>query len=136
MNEEAFLQQIVDDPANAATTWLVLADWLEERGDPRAELVRLIHAPNFRSEKSAEEHDRRVCELLASGIQPYLLIFTNSIGMRFVLIPAGSFLMGSPANEAERHDDEGPQHEVEITLPFYLGIYPVTKKQHAQVIGD
>ena len=34
MSEAAFLQSIMDDPAGAATTWLVLADWLEERSDP------------------------------------------------------------------------------------------------------
>src|SRR5262245_36445812 len=37
MSEDAFLQAIAEDPGGAAATWLVLADWLEERGDPRAE---------------------------------------------------------------------------------------------------
>jgi formylglycine-generating enzyme required for sulfatase activity len=36
-----------------------------------------------------------------------------------VLIPAGSFLMGSPAGEAGRSDNEGPQHQVRLD-PFYL----------------
>ncbi|RDJ94023.1 hypothetical protein B4Q13_17730, partial [Lacticaseibacillus rhamnosus] len=53
----------------------------------------------------------------------------NSIGMPLVLIPAGNFRMGSPADEKDRGDDEGPQHEVEITRPFYLGKYPVTRGQ-------
>ena len=49
---------------------------------------------------------------------------TNSIGMKLALIPKGTFRMGSPEGEADRSDDEGPQHAVEITRPFYLGVYP------------
>src|SRR5688572_29492781 len=45
--------------------------------------------------------------------------FENSIGMRLVLIPAGTFQMGSPAGEAEREDDE-TQHAVTISKPYYL----------------
>ena len=44
---------------------------------------------------------------------------TNSIGMRFKLIPAGSFLMGSPQSEAGHWPDEGPQHRVEISRPLF-----------------
>jgi uncharacterized protein (TIGR02996 family) len=40
MNEEAFLQAIREDPDDDAPR-LVYADWLEERGDPRAELIRI-----------------------------------------------------------------------------------------------
>jgi formylglycine-generating enzyme required for sulfatase activity len=59
----------------------------------------------------------------------------NSIGMKFVLIPAGTFWMGSPEDEARRQADEGPVHEVEITQPFYLGVTPVTQEQYEQVMG-
>jgi formylglycine-generating enzyme required for sulfatase activity len=58
---------------------------------------------------------------------------TNSIGMKLVRIPAGKFLMGSPKEEQRRNDDEGPVHEVEITQPFYLGIYPVTQGKYERV---
>ncbi len=43
-----------------------------------------------------------------------------------VVIPAGRFLMGSSSAEAERSNDEGPQHYVSIAEPFALGRYPVT----------
>jgi formylglycine-generating enzyme required for sulfatase activity len=61
---------------------------------------------------------------------------TNAIGMTLVVIPAGTFRMGSPPSEAERSDDEGPQHEVTITRPFYLGIYPVTQRQYEAVMAE
>jgi formylglycine-generating enzyme required for sulfatase activity/tRNA A-37 threonylcarbamoyl transferase component Bud32 len=60
----------------------------------------------------------------------------NSIGMKFVLIPAGTFLMGSPEGEEGHSTDEGPQHEVEITRPFYLGVYPVTQAQWRALMGN
>jgi formylglycine-generating enzyme required for sulfatase activity len=46
--------------------------------------------------------------------------------MEFVLISAGTFMMGSPASDTEASDDEKPAHRVTISQPFYLGKYPVT----------
>jgi formylglycine-generating enzyme required for sulfatase activity len=43
-----------------------------------------------------------------------------------VVIPAGTFMMGSPPGEPERDDSEGPQREVTFASPFALGRYPVT----------
>ena len=42
-----------------------------------------------------------------------------------VVIPAGTFMMGSPASEERRFDDEGPRHEVTLR-PFALGVKEVT----------
>jgi formylglycine-generating enzyme required for sulfatase activity len=61
--------------------------------------------------------------------------FTNSIGMKFVLIPQGKFLMGSPKDKRYHRDDELPQHEVQITKAFYLGVYEVTQKQYRAIMG-
>ena len=47
-----------------------------------------------------------------------------------VVIPAGSFIMGSPKDEAEPSDDEGPQHKVTFARPFALGRYPVTFEEY------
>ncbi len=43
-------------------------------------------------------------------------------------IPAGSYLMGSPDDEIERHTDEGPQHEVHLE-EFFLARNPITQAQ-------
>ena len=61
-------------------------------------------------------------------------IITNSIGMVLVPIPAGEFLMGSPATEPARRDNED-QHRVKISRPFYLGICEVTVAQFDKVMG-
>ncbi len=47
-------------------------------------------------------------------------------GPEMVVIPAGSFIMGSPEHEEERKFDEGPQHRVTISKPFAIGRYEVT----------
>ncbi len=43
-----------------------------------------------------------------------------------VVLPAGAFLMGSPASEGGGSDNEGPQHRVTIAKPFAVGKYEVT----------
>jgi len=48
--------------------------------------------------------------------------------LEMVLIPSGSFIMGSPETEIDRDDDE-TQHPVTITKPFYLGKYEITNAQ-------
>jgi formylglycine-generating enzyme required for sulfatase activity len=53
----------------------------------------------------------------------------NSLDMKFVLIPAGEFLMGSPESIWET------PHRVEITEPFFLGVYEVTESEFEKVMG-
>ena len=62
--------------------------------------------------------------------------FTNSIGMEFVLIPAGTFQMGCSSEAEECADDEKPRHEATISRPFYLGKYEVTQAQWQAVMGN
>jgi formylglycine-generating enzyme required for sulfatase activity len=49
-----------------------------------------------------------------------------------VLVPGGRFLMGSPADEPERRESEGPQHEVTVP-PFFMARYPITQRQWRMV---
>jgi len=76
---------------------------------------------------------------LALLIKPELKLvkrLKNSIGMDLTLIPVGRFTRGSPDTEAMRNPDEGPQHEIEIAEPFYLGAYEVTQAEYEKVMGD
>jgi formylglycine-generating enzyme required for sulfatase activity len=59
---------------------------------------------------------------------------TNSIGMKLVLIPKGTFMMGSPESEQGRSENE-TRHEVTISKDLYLGVYEVTQAQYEKVIG-
>ena len=51
-------------------------------------------------------------------------------------IPAGKFLMGSPTHELQRVPHEGPQHEVNITVGFWMGKTEVTIKQWNQTVPE
>jgi len=62
--------------------------------------------------------------------------FTNSIGIEFVLIPSGSFMMGSDPSFDDEHMDESPLHKVTISKAFYLGKYEVTQAQWIAVMGS
>ncbi len=61
-------------------------------------------------------------------------VFTNNLGMRFILIPAGSFLMGSPATEKGRNWNE-KRHRVTITKSFYMGETEVTQGQWNRLVS-
>ena len=61
--------------------------------------------------------------------------------MKFVWIPPGSFMMGSPKEEKEREIgwqgekiDEA-QHKVTLTKGFYMGVYTVTQEEWQAVMG-
>ncbi|MBW4500491.1 MAG: formylglycine-generating enzyme family protein [Scytonema hyalinum WJT4-NPBG1] len=52
----------------------------------------------------------------------------NGVELEMVLIPGGSFLMGSPEDEIGHDESESPQHLITIK-PFCMGKYPVTQAQ-------
>lgn len=62
----------------------------------------------------------------AEGKAPFS-VTTNSIGMKFVLLPAGDFVMGGPGRG--RGSDK-PAHRVHITKPFWMSVYEVTQRQY------
>jgi len=57
---------------------------------------------------------------------------TNAVEMKFRLIPAGVFVMGSSSGDIE--NGEQPTHLVLISKPFYIGVYEVTNKQYNWVM--
>ena len=48
--------------------------------------------------------------------------------LEMVPIRGGRFVIGSPASEADRAEDEGPQHEVQIS-PFWMSKFEITWNQ-------
>ena len=56
----------------------------------------------------------------------------NGIDLRLAAIPAGKFVMGEYTAD-DGYPDFG--HEIKLTRPYYMAIYPVTQQQYAQVMG-
>ena len=52
-----------------------------------------------------------------------------------VVVPAGSFMMGSSPSEADRYGDEGPRHRVTIARPFAVGVYEVTRGEYGRFVS-
>ena len=93
----------------------------------------------------------RVWGTLAPGqlrIQPMRV---NSLGMKFSLIPSGEFVRGSPQEVIDRYlkkykepegyaqnllHSEGPQHPVQITKPFGIGVHEVTVRDFRRFVED
>lgn len=129
---EAIRRQPADDLA-----WLALGDCLEEAGQPdRASLLRL-----WRQARSLPWNDRRrrrlepkIARLLLDGVRPAVPVVENSLGMRFALVPSGTFCLGSEDNDPAQQSDERPMHEVEMAQPYWMGVFPVTQAQYRKVM--
>jgi uncharacterized protein (TIGR02996 family) len=133
--EQVFLQALLENPRDLALR-PIFADWLEEHGDPRGELLRLSHLLTQDTDQpNRTEMEDRLRSLLEAGVQPVGPFWTNSIGMRFAWIPPGVFLMGSPEMEAKQICRE-TQRRVRLTKGLWLGVYPVTQAQWQAVMGN
>ncbi len=60
----------------------------------------------------------------------------DRVEYRLRWIPPGRFLMGSPATEQGRWDNEGPQHEVVVSRGYWLGETPVTQALWQAVMDE
>jgi len=98
-------------------------------------------------EQTAKQHQAAWAKHLKVPV-----LWTNSIGMRFALIPPGEFDMGSTEEEVARVREESkvpkvpgaapgrlpseaPKHRVRITRPYYAGIYEVNQAEYERVMG-
>jgi uncharacterized protein (TIGR02996 family) len=132
--EQAFLDDIVGNPSDPSL-WLILADWLDEREDPRGELVRLTWQLQYEPDHADfKQRQNRVQALLAAGMKP-VRPRRSLGGLELAWIPPGSFLMGSPPEEAHRSGNE-QQHRVTLTRAFWMGVFPITQSQWLTVTGS
>jgi uncharacterized protein (TIGR02996 family) len=137
-DNQTFLEAMQEHPEDASMR-LGYAAWLEERGDPRGELLRLLHTLTQAVEvPDRSELEDRLRALVASGVQPVGPFFTNSLGMKFAWIPAGTFMMGSPESEEGRFSEVIAETLHPVTLPsgFYLAIHAVTQACWQEVMGN
>ncbi len=71
---------------------------------------------------------------LKAGAPTATLDLGNNVKLEMIRIPAGTYIMGSPAGEPERVENETP-HTVTISQPFYMGKFHVTQEQYKAVMS-
>ena len=93
------------------------------------EQKRQEHAsmPLWDGKESSADYAKRV------GLEPTLTLDLGSVKQELLLVPAGTFTMGSPETEKNREPNE-TQHEVTISHSFYMGKYHVTVGQFSEFV--
>ena len=71
-----------------------------------------------------------------ASLRERVVTLADGLTFTFVEVPAGGFVMGSPELEAGRASDEGPQREVTLPRPYWIGKYEVTQAQWREVMKD
>jgi formylglycine-generating enzyme required for sulfatase activity len=89
------------------------------------EFLQLPASPYLWADKSAPATGKRFYRAVAMEA-PANMVF----------IPPGTFRMGSPTNEVDRYDWEGPQTAVTISRGFWMGKYEVTQGEYLAVMGS
>ncbi len=120
-----------EDPDNPAGEGVPLASDQEPFARVALEVLRRMGSRYARAARSlgAQIESPDSVETLARTQVP-------RFGFEFVSLPAGEFRMGSPQEEPDRFDREGPQHDVVISEAFQLAITPVTQGQYQSVVGE
>jgi formylglycine-generating enzyme required for sulfatase activity/tRNA A-37 threonylcarbamoyl transferase component Bud32 len=109
----------------ALLLWVVLARWPSGRADP---------SRRGREDRAGRGDQDGPKPGVPQGLAALPKEIENSLGMKLVLVKPGRFQMGSPPGE-DGDSDEKPQHWVEITQPYYLGVYEVTQGEFQTVMG-
>jgi formylglycine-generating enzyme required for sulfatase activity len=111
-----------------------------DRGNPNERTKRNVPAQKIASQQPAVEIHRNEASTWAffeplqrDALPPGATAAAAApLSLTLVEIPAGSFLMGSPPEEPERSNDEGPQHEVTLES-FFISQTPITQAQWREV---
>ncbi|RAM51675.1 MAG: formylglycine-generating enzyme family protein [Hapalosiphonaceae cyanobacterium JJU2] len=99
-----------------------------EVGGIRFEIPPAKNEPTFKFEVVTVNAKGKITKRETKQAKYFTEKLGKNVTLEMVAIPGGTFMMGSPETEAERYDDESPQHEV--TVPsFFMGKYPVTQAQ-------
>ena len=123
-------------PADEKLKYIHWADLFPSYEDGLKKILRVLtHKNGLAAPVVADIPETETVELPPKPVVKKSETYAAQIGMKFVPIPAGSFMMGSPPNEPGRYDDE-TQHKVTISKPFYMQTTQVTQKQWQAIMGN
>jgi formylglycine-generating enzyme required for sulfatase activity len=103
-----------------------------------------VPAPQFRPRPAPAPPSAPATPRPAPAARPAASAYPVPVGQSFrdcaecpelVVLPAGSFVMGSPSSEEGRQSDEGPQRTVQVTAPLAVGKFEVTFAEWDACVG-
>ena len=135
--EEGFLQDIVDHPDDP-TTRLIYADWLEERDDPRSELIRLQH---MEGEKSPQLRARERVLHLQEANRWRAFFASVGIPIRFLNLKGGlPYKINIDAPEFLKHAERlfcmAPIRAVQINLEGQDALQQVLRVPEMELLSE
>jgi formylglycine-generating enzyme required for sulfatase activity len=103
----------------AKPLWKVLTEIIGEKVT-KSNVKSLINKWSASSHLTIDHHSAQ-----ATG---FIQDLANDTQLEMMLVPGGTFIMGSPPEELGHQEDESPQHSVTVQ-PFFMGKYQVTQAQ-------
>ena len=103
----------------AKPLWKVLTEIIGEKVT-KSNVKSLINKWSASSHLTIDHHSAQ-----ATG---FIQDLANDTQLEMMLVPGGTFIMGSPPEELGHQEDESPQHSVTVQ-PFFIGKYQVTQAQ-------
>ena len=127
---------------------LLMASGRKRQAAAEAERLRREQEARERVQREAQERARREAEERARReaaaeaerrrreLEPGRRFRDCDACPQMVVVPAGSFMMGSPPGEEGRFDNEGPVHRVSIAEPLAVGVHEVTRGEFARFVRE
>ncbi|MEB3310150.1 MAG: formylglycine-generating enzyme family protein [Snowella sp.] len=94
----------------------------------------MTHFSSFQFDSITVDDQGKIVQRKNLTNQYYLEALADGVALAMVLVPDGSFLMGSPDTEEGYHSSQSPQHQVNISQ-FFMSRYPITKLQWQAVVA-
>ena len=107
-----------------------------EAQDPDRQTEAESDRERQRQQREAEARARAEADRQRREGQPGTRIRDCEACPELVVVPAGSFMMGSPASEWGRFNNEGPQRRVRIAEPVAVGVYEVTFREWDTCVSE
>lgn len=107
-----------------------LLDGLTDIKDDRTPKWEDTAVPNYQKTETQLFDSPVLTKNVKAGSEPFDVFRDCDHCPEMVMLPEGTFLIGSPFDETGRDDDEGPQQEVTIGAAFAIGKTEVTFEEY------